>query len=372
MKTCPLFANLSIWILGTACFFSTSGPGRASDNRDLSAKLSLEAGILEPPAEASGLYQFSRLLLESHNDLQPSLALVLSGELGWQSSNAASAPPWLVYPTQNLLNLEADNLATSGGLENLSARLSRAYLQWVSGRLQVNAGLQSFDWGTSSLYRPTDYFFPLAPLAWVADQPLGSEGVEADCFLFDFLSAEGAVRWLQGGEKEWVARLVNKGIGIGVSPSFARMSGRDGLGVELSGTFPEFQARLEAVDWFYHGGPALLEWVAGLSTVQDKTHYTLEAFQDGTGSVLGGFSNKSRNAFYLFASVGKDFSSKWKVSAALVKSPEGGPLLIWPKASWVFADSEELTLQCQVPLLVDPGPLDLATTRLGLSAAYLY
>ncbi len=372
MNTRDSPVGVTLWLLWTVCFCTLTGPLPATENRDFSARLSLEAGILEAPLEASGFYQYSRLLLESHNDLDPSLTLTVSGELGWQASTAVSGPPWQVFPVKNLLNLEADNMSSSSGPEDISARLSRACLQWANGRLQVNAGLQSFDWGSSRFYRPTDYFFPLSPLAWVDNQPLGSEALDAECYLFEFLSAEGAVRWLQGGESEWVARLINKGIGISVSPSFARMIDRDGIGMEASGTFPEFQARLEAVEWLYHYGSAYLEFVAGLSTVQEKITYNLEAFLDGTGSVLGAFSSKPGRVVYLFASVGKDFFTGWKASVGLVKSPVGGPFLFWPKISWAYAESRELDLQCQVPLAVGDGSLDLTTTRMGLSAAYLY
>ncbi len=343
----------------------------ADDGAGFSGKVSEEAGFFQSSGSFEP-YQYSRLLLRSHDDLLDSLSLVLEGEINQQSSASALAPSWPLYPTRNFLDLEAEDLNSSQGTSFLSARFSRAFLKWTSGPLELTAGLQNFNWGASSFYRPTDYFYPLSPLAWVRDEPLGSEGLDASYFLFDNFSLEGAVRWLSGRTSEGVIRLVNKEIGLSVTPSLALLQGRSGLGLELSGTFPDFQLRLEGVDWLENGETDQVEWIAGFSTLVSGTKLNLEVFQDSTGMVLGSDSSGTSNAAYLFASVEKTFTGQWKAAPALVKSLGGGPLLFWPKVSWGFAPSLELSLQAQVPLGAGDGLLALNPGRTGLSAAYSF
>ena len=228
--------------------------------------------------------------------------------------------------------------------------MDRAALKWCSGPLEVTGGLQAPDWGTSLFYRPTDYFFPLSPLAWQRDEPLGSEALDASCFLFDFLSVEGAARWLSGDRTEGVIRLVDKGIGIGVSPSLAILSGRNGAGLELSGTFPEFQVRFEGVDWFYANGSSQWEGIGGLSTVKGQVTYNLEFYRDGTGTVLGNSSTGPSATTYLFASVEGPFPAKWWTYLSLLKSVDGGPLLAWTRIRWSLGGPFTLSLQAWLPL----------------------
>ena len=360
----------TFWFLVLA--WAAVSAGWAEGEGNFTGKVSFESGLHQGPGQNLSLYQYSRLLIESRNDILPSLTLGLSAEGDWQASSTALDRSWPVYPTRNIVNAGADNQADDDGTNSYSLRLSRAFLTWAAGPLEVNAGLRAFDWGSAYFYRPTNYFYPLSPLAWICDQPLGSDVLQASCFLFDFLSAETAVRWLQGGNSEWVARLVNKGIGITVSPSFAMLSGRNGLGLELDGTFPDFQARAEGVDWLYPDGSVQLDWIAGLSTVRDHTTYNLEVFRDGSGQALGFFSNDSFQATYLFASVEKDFHGEWEVFSGLVKALEGGPLMFWPKVSWRFSPSWELGLQGQFMMGSASGPLALNQTRTGVSVSYSF
>jgi hypothetical protein len=337
-----------------------------------SGTLSEEAGLFQGSEGSLPAYQYSRLLLQSRNDFTSSLSLDLAGEAHWQTSAQPLFPSWPVDSVRNLVNLEADHAGSPNGIEQASLRLSRAFVKWVSGRLEVSAGLQNFNWGSSHFYQPTNYFYPLAPLTWEKDLPLGSEAVDASCFLFDDLSLEGATRWLEGGAEEWVWRLVNKGIGITATPSFAVLNGRDGLGLELSGTFPDFQLRVEGVDWLYPNGTAQTEWVLGFSTVRKGIAYTLEMFRDETGSVLGADNPGMGGATYLFTSMEKSFEGEWKITPGLLKGIEGGPFMFWPKVSWGFSPPWVLAFQGQLRIGTVPGPLALIQNRVGLSVSYSF
>lgn len=341
------------------------------DEENFSGFVSEDAGISQNPSANIQPYQYSRVLLRGQEDLADSLSLILMGEADQQASGSSMFPSWLLYPVPNVLQLEVQNNGVDGQ-SFLLARLDRASLQWSSGSLETRVGLENFDWGSSSFYRPTDYFFPLSPLAWVSDTPLGSEGVDAKCFLFDDLSLEGAARLLQGGHAEEVVRLVNKGIGITLTPSFAWLQGRDGLGLEAAGTFPDFKAWVEGVDWFFPGGVDRLQWVAGLSTIKQGTTLKAEFFQDGTGEILGGFSNGTLDAAYLSGSVGRKFPGGWKTELSLVKSVDGGPFLFWPKIQWAFAPQWEAGFQAQILIASGAGPLDLYPGRTGLSGSFLF
>jgi hypothetical protein len=335
-----------------------------------SGQISEEGGIAQTSASSLQPYQYSRLLLQSRGDLNPEFSWSLEGEAAQQFSGMAQSPAWLTYASQNIVNLEIDNSTANQSFQ--MARFDRAFLKWTSGRWEITGGLQPFDGGTAYFYQPTHYFNPLPPLAWITDEPLGSEGLNVNCFLLDDLSVEGSVRWLADGNSEWVVRLVNKGIGISITPSFARMEDRNGAGLELSGTFPDFQVRLEGVNWFYPDNSAQLEWIAGLSTLVQKTKITLEGLRDTTGEALEGATSGNPDSFYLFASAQRDFSGQWQAAAALVKSLDGGPLLLWPKVSLTINPAWKLTAQAQWPLGFAGNPLGLEPSRTGLSAAYLF
>jgi hypothetical protein len=324
----------------------------------------VEAGMYSP--STTGTYGLSRLLLKNEDDLASDLLFSFAGEAGIQFAGRDLPPSWPVYPETNALRLQTDNLLNDDGtLYNL--QLDRAFLKWTEGSLEVKAGLQDFNWGSSYIYRPTDYFFPMPPLEWQRDELLGSEALDASCFLFDFLSVEGAARWLEGGTTEGVLRLVNKGIGIGVSPSFAILRGRNGAGLELSGTFPDFQARLEGVDWLYPDGSSQLEWVAGLSTVKNQTTYNLEFFRDGTGQVLGAFSDGALQDSYFFASIEKRVPAKWGAFAGALLSPDGGPAVFWIKADLALGGQWTLGYQAWLPAGEANGPLSGLTHRSGVA-----
>lgn len=142
------------------------------------------------------------------------------------------------------------------------------------------------------------------------------------------------------------------------------------MGMELAGTFPDFQVRLEGVDWIYPNGIVQFEWIAGFSTLRQGIAYSIELYRDETGGVLGDLSAGTTNATYLFMTMKKEFPGEWKVEPSLVKGIEGGPFLFWPKASWGFAASWELGLQGQFKVGTVPGPLALTPNRLGLSISY--
>jgi len=348
------------------------GPSFGSEELEFSGKLSAEAGGFQLPGGGIQPFQYSRLLLECREDFDASLSLDLGGEADWQTS-AGLPPAWPVYPEQNLLSLGTQDVTDSGGTNDLNFRLNRAFLKWVSGPLEVTAGLQAFSWGSASFFRPTDYFFPLPPLVWTRDHPLGSEALNASCFLFDDLSVEGTARWLQGGDTEWVTRLVEKGIALKIVPSFARTRDRDGLGLETTVTFPDLQARLEGVKWFYPAtSPVRVplspwEGVAGLSMVKEGSTYKVEVCWDGTGEALGASSTA-----YLFVSVERDFPGKWAMEPALVKGFEGGPFLFWPKVTWDFSPSWAASFQGQFPFGGGSGTLSLNPGRSGISASYQF
>jgi len=344
----------------------------AQEAFSFSGQVSQEGGIAQNASSSIQPYQTSRALLQSHGEFDPEFSWGLEGETDQQSSGIGLMPVWITYVKQNYVNLEADNSNSLSGTSYQMARLDRAFLKWISGRMEISAGLQSFDGGTAYFYQPTHYFNPSPALAWVTDEPLGSEGLQANCFLFDDLSVEGEVRYLVDGSSEWVARLVNKGIGVAITPSFAWLNGRNGAGLELSGTFPDFQVRFDGVNWFYSDGRVQLEWVAGVSGLIQGTKLTLEGLQDTNGDALGGWTMGNPNAFYLFASAQRDFSGQWQANLALVKSLNGGPLLWWPKVSWSWNRDWKLTAQAQWPLGATDGALGLYPSRTGLSLAFLF
>jgi hypothetical protein len=361
--------KLALFLCG---FILCAEQAYAQEAVSFSGQVSQEGGIAQNASSSIQPYQNSRLFLQSHGEFDPEFSWGLEGEVDQQSSGIGLVPVWITYAKQNYVNLEADNSNLLSSTSYQMARLDRAFFKWISGRLEISAGLQSFGGGTAYFYQPTHYFDPLPALGWVTDEPLGSEGLQADCFLFDDLSVEGEVRYLVDGSSEWVARLVNKGIGIAITPSFAWLNGRNGAGLELSGTFPDFQVRFDGVNWFYSDGRAQMEWVAGVSGLIQGTKFTLEGLQDTTGDALGGWTMDNPNAFYLFASAQRDFSGQWQANPALVKSLNGGPLLIWPKLSWNWNRDWKLTEQAQWPLGATDGALGLYPSRTGLSLAFLF
>jgi hypothetical protein len=354
------------------CFLGVVSASWCQEALSISGQLTEEGGVAQTSASPLQPYQYSRLLLQSRGDLNPEFSWSLEGEASQQFSGMAQSPTWLTYTSQNIVNLETDSSTASSNTSYQMARFDRAFLKWTSGRWEITGGLQAFDSGTAFFYQPTHYFNPLPPLAWITDEPLGSEGLNVNCFLLDDLSVEASVRWLADGNSEWVARLVNKGIGISITPSFARMEGRNGAGLELSGTFPDFQVRLEGVNWFYPDNSSQLEWIAGLSTLVQKTKLTLEGLRDATGEALGGWAISNPGSFYFFASAQTDFSGQWQAAPALVKSLDGGPLLLWPKVLLSLNSAWKLTAQAQWPLGSANGSLGLVPSQTGLSAAYLF
>ena len=360
----------SIWV------FICSGPQilRASETetQDFSGKISAEGGTVQAPGSALAAYQYSNLSLETDQDLSPALSLGLEGEADWQSSGSTMAPTWPLYPANNAVKLEANNLFSSDEEDIYSLRFNRAYFHLATGRLDMTAGLFKPEWGYSYFYRPTDYFNPLSPLQWQSAESLGSEGVGASCFLFDDLGLEGAVRWLQGGTANGVLKLVDKGIGLTFTPSLAWMTGRTGFGLEAVGTFPTVQVRVEGVDWLYPDGHAATNWNLGFSTSHEGVKYTAEFLRDETGEILGNYSNGLSQVTYVFLSAEGKFFTQWKATPELVAPLEGGPFLFWPRLSWDFEPSWKLGFQAQWLIGHWKGPLDLYPGRTGVSLAYSF
>lgn len=342
----------------------------AAEDAGFSGKLSLEGGGIQTPLNPVQTYSYYRLFLQDQGDLEQEFSYGLAGEANWQTFTPSAPIAWPLYPQNNYLRLEGDNAATSGGTDFYGIEMDRAYLRWASGPLDVTAGLFKPQWGSSYFYRPTDYFFPLSPLQWEGPEALGSEGLDASLFLFDDLSLEGATRVLEGGATEGVLRLVNKGIGLTVTPSAAWMTGRNAFGLELVGTLPDIQIRLEGTDWLYTGQRTAANWIVGFSTSHEGIKYTAEVLRDETGDILGAYSDVAAQATYVFMSAEGTFFSRWKASPALIVPLEGGPFLFWPKAAWDFAPQWEIDFQGQVLLGNWKGPLDLYPGRVGASLSY--
>ena len=358
--------------LYTASLLLCAGAALAAESNGFSGNLGLETGGIQPPTGTVQTYSYYRILLKDAGDLDSDLSFTLAGEAALQTFEPAAQVSWPLYPQDNALKLEANNLTTAGGNDLYNLRLDRAFLHWASGPLDVTAGLFKPSWGASCFDCPTDYFFGLSPLQWQRDEALASEGLDATCFLFEDLSLEGAARFLAGGNVEGVLKLLEKGIGISLSPSLAWMTGRNGVGLEAVGTFPTVQVRLEGVDWLYPDGHTAVNWEAGLTTTHEGVKYTAEVMGDGTGEVLGSYSAETTQATYVFLSADGKFFEQWKATPALVAPLEGGPLLLWPKLAWTFNPQWELGFQAQVLLGNWKGPLDLFPGRVGVSLGYSF
>lgn len=371
MKTLSL--NFFLMFFFLLAFGSAFADDDDKDDKNLfSGKVAVEAGTYQPAGGALSPYQYSYLDLESHLDLLPGLSLGLETQATAQNAGVPMLPSEPEFTVKNLVNLEWENAESDDQGNIYSLELEKAFLHWTSGILDVTAGLFKPYWGIAAFYRPTDYYFPLLPLQWLTDEPLGSEGLDASCFLLDDLSIEGAVRWLEGGTSEEVIRLVDKGIGISVTPSFAWLSGRNGFGLEVAGTFPDFKVYGEGVDWFYGDGTTQVEWTAGLSTANKGIVYTAEVFRDQTGRILGDFSDRLGESTYIYLSAQGSLSTQWKITPSLVTPLEGGPFLLWPKVAWKFASPWEAAFQAQFPLGNWSGPLDLVPGRAGISISYSF
>lgn len=351
---------------------SVAGISWAEDGSCFSGNLSLEGGGIQAPAGSLQSYSYYRLFLQDLDNLDQGLSYGLAAEANWQTFTPVGSIPWPLYSQANAVKLENDNINTNNGSDYYGIQVDRAYLHWASGPLDITAGLFKPQWGSALFYRPTDYFFPLSPLQWERTEPLASEGADASLFLIDDLSMEGAVRWLAGGSTEGVVRLVNKGIGLTIAPSAAWMTGRNAFGLELAGTFPSFQIRVEGTDWLYPDQHTAANWIAGISTSHGGINYTAEVLRDQTGEILGMFSDETQQATYIYLTAEGGVLEHWKASPVLVVPLEGGPFLFWPKLTWDFATQWELGFQAQMLLGNWKGPLDLYPGRGGVSLAYSF
>jgi len=188
--------------------------------------------------------------------------------------------------------------------------------------------------------------------------------------LFDDLGLEAAGRLLAGGATEWVLRFPERGIGVSAIPSFAHLTGRQGLGLEGVVTFPTFQLRWEGVEWFFPTNRSALEMEAGFSSRWDGSNLCLEWLKDGTGEALSGFSNGNPAANYFYFSLNRALDKHWTLDPALVKSPDGGPFLFWPRVVLNFDTGWQFSLEGQVSVAFAEGPLALNPDRVFLALAY--
>src|SRR5438105_29746 len=94
-----LFRMMNIGV--GAAFLAGGGILRAQEAGAFSGKLSLETGFHQAAGEKVDFYHYSRILLESRNDLLPALTLGFSAEYDWQTSSLGLAPSWPLYPAGN-------------------------------------------------------------------------------------------------------------------------------------------------------------------------------------------------------------------------------------------------------------------------------
>ena len=111
------------------------------------------------------------------------------------------------------------------------------------------------------------------------------------------------------------------------------------------------------MDWLYNDGTSEMTWIGGLSTVKNLVTYNLEFFKDGSGQVLGPFSDGFTQASYFFASVEKRVAPKWGAFAGLLKSLDGGPAVFWVKADLGLGETWNLGYQAWLPAGASDGPL---------------
>lgn len=361
---------MRFWVRGfvVLAFLGVAGPVTAQDGPE--GFFSVEVGFLQAPGDFLRPFSFSSLRLKDQGDVASNITFGLSGEADWQAASNFASVPWSSFPVESLIPTEVKNSPEDGNLYSL--RLDQAFLKWVSGPWETSLGLQNFDWGSAFFYRPTDYFFPLEPLQWDRDQPLSSEALDVSRFVLDDFSLEGAVRWLQDGRAEEVLRFVNKGIGLTFTPSFAHLEEKDGLGLEVMGTFPDFQVRWEGVDWVYPGGKERLEWISGVSTVKWGMTYTLEVLRDFEGEAMGIASDENPDVFYLSGELEGKLAADLKMKSTLVKSPQGGPFLFWPRVEWNLAPDWLASFEGQVLLGNGPGPLSPLPARTGVEFSYVF
>src|SRR5258708_211563 len=90
---------------------------QAEENRDFSGKITEETGVFQASGGTLQTYQYSRLLIQNHNDLLEGLSAVLEGEADQQTSSALLEPSWPFQSNSNLVNLGVNN---SSGLTNTS------------------------------------------------------------------------------------------------------------------------------------------------------------------------------------------------------------------------------------------------------------
>ncbi len=338
-------------------------------------RLDFQTGLQDPSARL-GYFQATRLLLDRQDSLSDDLDLNVGAEALWWAQGPQGPPanslnlPWPEPGTPNWVSVEWNNFNDSDGVNFEVLRLTRLNLRENFDGFEAVAGLQTFNWGQGHFFKPTDYFNPLAPLSFWGEAPLGSEGLDLSQALFDDLSVEAAARLTAGAKGEWVIRFPNRGIGFLAVPSFARLAGRDALGLEGYVTFPTFQIRAEAVRWAFAAGGSAVEALAGVSTRVEDGDLCLEWLKDGTGEALGGFSNRNGKADYFYFSLSRALDKRFSLDPAFVKSPEGGPFLFWPKAVLNFGTGWQFSLEARVSAAFSEGPLAVHSDRFLLGLAY--
>jgi hypothetical protein len=357
-----------LFFSGTVLFLSLPSALRAQTTGPLGLRLDFETGIHDQGGPAS-YFQVTRLLMDRKDEILDGLDLNLGGEALWLAGSNPLAAPWPENAKPNWVNLEWNAINDNGGFNDEVLRLSRLNLQESFDGFEATLGLQDFAWGSGRFFKPTDYFNPLGPLTLLREEPVGSEAADISQALFDDLGWEAAGRLTAGGAGEWVLRFPNRGIGLLATPSFVHLTDRQGLGLEGVVTFPIFQVHLEGVEWFLSSRRSALELDAGVSTRWAGNNLCLEWLKDGTGEALGGFSNSNPSADYFYFSLNRVLDKRWSLDPALVKSPEGGPFLFWPKVAFNFDAGWQLSLEGQVSAAFSEGPLALNPDRIFLALA---
>lgn len=316
---------------------------------------------------------------EGHPDVFVShRRLTASVDQQWSPAWSASVGLWSAYAraagsqaAPAFDDGEADFLdaqwhhASSSGNSLLALRLQKAFVAFQRGPWQASAGRVTLSWGESCLARPTALFHAPRFLDVFGDAPVGSDGADASYALGPNTCVEGAARWLHGGEAEWLVRLENKGIGVSGTPLFARLRGREAMGLELSATLKHFQWRLEGT--FLRptgGGPWMPQYVTGLASVLKDFTYGVEFLHDGMGGALG--DGGLRGSFVSLYGVTPDLY-RLRFSPTLLKPLDGGGLCLKPALS---LDLTKRTV-CSLEGLwrAGNGPLSGVSTRIGLSLA---
>lgn len=347
-----------------ALLLAAAGPLGAVD---VTGSLHAGGGVFDPENRQGSFFGQGRLLIRSRPIRMGSLTAFLAAEghlIRTSESNLPSVPPgWPETGSENLLSLERASGGEPGDRDRALLRVTRAYLRWAPGALELSAGRRDFNWGTSRVFRPVDWFHPLPVLAVFRDHPPGSDTAAALLHFGEAAAAEGAVRWLKGGKSEAVLRYTQGGLGTFVAPSAAFSEDGTQWGLETSATLKGIQLRFEGAARKAKEGPDFSEWVAGFTLSGEETRYHVEVLRDGGGRTLGEWSTgRTRTAYAaLAAEMGEE---PQRLDVAVLRSFDGGRTLFWPRFLWRLSEGWSVDLQMHWMLGRSEGPLARRLTQL--------